>query len=348
LKTRKASSTKPSGRSLPSSKNIAYENFPIAGRRLIRRVQNFAATHQLWNHGDSFVLGISGGPDSVCLLDIFAYLKGKYDFHIVLAHVNYGLRGRASDLDERFVKRLACRYDLPLFILRPKVTPNNNLEERLRDIRYQFFEKIRRHTESQHILTAHHEDDQAETFLLHLFRGSGLRGLSAMRPKNNFLIRPLLDTSRSDILDYITTRELSFRTDATNASDRFLRNKIRNKLLPLLEKEYAQNLRKRLAATASLVAEDISRLERANRASTQKIFRAPDSFSLLPFARLNPSEQRHFLIALFKKQVDNPRGTWITETQKMLSLAKNKNQTLTFPGLKILRKGDTVLLIRTH
>jgi tRNA(Ile)-lysidine synthase len=345
---KKANSTKPSKRSLPSSKRTKHNTFPLAARRLIRRIQNFSATHQLWNHGDSFVLGISGGSDSACLLDIFAYLKGKYDFHIVLAHVNYGLRGHASDLDERFVKQLACQHDLPLFILHPKVTTKNNLEEKLRDIRYQFFEKIRQHTKSQHILTAHHEDDQAETFLLHLLRGSGLRGLSAMRPKNNFLIRPLLGTSKSDILDYLSARGLSFRTDATNTSDRFLRNKIRSKLLPLLEKEYAPNLRKRLAATASLVAEDISHLEQTHRANTQKILRSPNSFSLPSFTRLNLSEQRHFLDTLFKKQVKNPRGAWITETQKMLSLAKNKNQTLSFPGLKILRKGDRVLLIQTH
>lgn len=201
---------------------------------MVRRVQNFVAEQRLWKHGDSFVLGISGGPDSVCLLDIFAVLRRKYDFHIILAHVNYGLRGKESDQDEAFVKQLACRYDLPLFLLHPKIILKNNLEERLRDIRYRFFESIRKKTKSRSIATAHHEDDQAETFLLHLFRGSGLRGLRAMRPKNGALIRPLLDTSRADILDYLSIRHLPFRTDTTNSSDRFLRNKIRNRLLPLL------------------------------------------------------------------------------------------------------------------
>lgn len=302
--------------------------------------------HQLWKHGDSFILGISGGPDSVCLLDIFAFLEKKYDFRIVLTHVNYGLRGKDSDADERFVKELACRYDFPLFILHPNITAKNNLEERLRDIRYRFFEKIRTETRFQYILTAHHEDDQAETFLLHLFRGSGLRGLSAMRPKNGVLIRPLLDTSRAEIIDYLTARNLSFRTDATNSSDRFLRNKIRNKLLPLLEKEYAPKLRKRLATTASLIAEDLSLLEENSKKNSKKVLLDSHSFSLKSFSRLSLPERRLFLNTFFKGLAGKVSGTWITETEKMLSSAKNKNQTLTFPGLKILRKGDTVLLIQ--
>jgi tRNA(Ile)-lysidine synthase len=331
-----------------SSNLIETEHFPIAARGIVRRVQNFSSTHQLWKHGDSFVLGISGGPDSVCLLDIFTYLRKKYDFRITLAHVNYGLRERDSDLDELFVKNLACQYDLPLFILHPKVTAKNNLEERLRDIRYQFFEKIRKETGSDTIVTAHHEDDQAETFLLHLFRGSGLRGLSAMRPKNRTLIRPLLDTSRADILDYLQIRKLSFRIDTSNSSDVFLRNKIRNKLLPLLEKEYAPKLRERLAKTASLVAEDVSLLEKKSKVRLEKSLLTPHSFSLKSFQNLNLSEQRLFLDLFFKKNTGKSSGAWITESQKMLSKAKNKNQTLSFPGLKILRKGDTVLLIRTE
>lgn len=291
------------------------------------------------------MLGISGGPDSVCLLDIFSYLQKKYDFRITLSHVNYGLRGRASDLDEAFVKTLACQYDLPLFILRQKIGPSNNLEERLRDIRYRFFEKIRRETKSQFIVTAHHQDDQAETFLLHLFRGAGLRGLTAMRPKNDRLIRPLLNTSRADILDYLKSRGLTYRVDKSNASDQFLRNKIRNALLPLLEKEYAPGLRKRLAKSASLIADDFALLEKNTVQKAKKILLTPDSFSLKSFLFLSLSEQRSFLRAFFGQCSEKVPGTWISETQKTLSLAKNKNQVLAFPGLKILRKGDTVLLI---
>lgn len=314
---------------------------------MIRRVQNFSAEHQLWKYGESFVLGISGGPDSTCLLDIFAFLAKKYDFRITLAHVNYGLRTKDSDHDERFVKQLACTYDLPLFILRPDIPLKNNLEERLRDIRYQFFEKVRSETRSEHILTAHHEDDQAETLLLHLFRGSGLRGLSAIRPKNNALIRPLLDISKADILEYLRIRHLPFCKDTTNDSDIFFRNKIRNILLPLLEKEYAPKLRHKLAKTASLLAEDLSFIEQSMENTQREMLLTPHSFSLRSFQGLTRFQQRQFLGTLFRNHVKKPGGTWVTETEKMLILAKNKNQTLTFPGLKILRKGDTVLLIQS-
>ena len=273
------------------------------------------------------------------------YLQKKYDFRITLAHVNYGLRGRDSDLDERFVKNLACRYDLPLFILHPKITAKNNLEEKLRDIRYTFFETIRTETKSHFIITAHHEDDQAETFLLHLFRGSGLHGLAAMRPKNNFLIRPLLNTSRADILDYLKMRNLSFCTDKSNHSNQFLRNKIRNKLLPLLEKEYAPKLRKRLAKTASLVAEDLLLIEKNTRKNTKKLLLTENSFSLTAFHSLSLSEQRLFLKALLKKFTKKSGSAPITEVRRMLASAKSKNQSLDLQGLKILRKGDTVLLI---
>ena len=309
-------------------------------------MQNTAHTFALWQPKQSFILGISGGADSVCLLDVFSTLAQKHDFQLHIAHVNYRLRGKDSDRDEALVKTVAAAYGIPCTILRPPKTSFAKSEESYRNLRYQFFEKLRQEKNYDAIVVAHNQDDQAETFLLRLLRGAGLAGLSAMRPKHDHIIRPLIAESRNSILAYLKDRELFFREDGSNSDPRYLRNRIRHELIPFLEKKFQPQTKKILADTAHLIAEDYALLQTVTPTlkmdsahtttfSCQKMLSHPDAII------------RHLLRATltpFFQKKSPPKGV-VDEILKLLRSTKNKHQAITAAGLKLERKGDTVTLL---
>jgi len=312
-------------------------------RRFLKQVQNTVAQYALWTKKESFMVAVSGGPDSLCLLDVLFLLSQKYDFTLHIAHVNYRLRGKDSDLDEACVRERAGLYGFPITVLHPKKISISNLEEKLRDIRFHFFEKLRAKEKATLIALAHHQDDQAETFLLRLFRGSGMRGLSAMQPKNNFVIRPLLNTTRADILQYLKERNVSYRTDASNTDQTIFRNRVRYELIPLLEKKYQSNIKKILADTATLLASDYALLETLTPLHTHE----SRTFSVQVLLKLPEVLLRQKLRSLLTSSYQEkfpPKGI-IDETLKLLRSTKSKHQTITASGLKIERKGDTVRLL---
>ena len=297
-------------------------------------------------------MGVSGGADSLCLLDLLFLLRDKYRFTLHIAHVNYGLRGRDSERDEKLVVARAKKYKLPLTILRPKglkTKTKGNLEATLRDTRYAFFEKLRKKKDFDAIAVAHNEDDQAETLLLRLLRGSGLSGLSSMEPKRGYVIRPLLGESRTSILRYMKERALPYREDKSNTDTRFLRNRIRKELLPLLEKKYEPQIKKLLARTATLLAGDYALLEKR---SVSGLFQAiPSGFvaSGKKLRALPPALLRQELRTLLSPLLGdkNPSHGLVTEIIKALKSKKSKTQTISFRGLKLVRKGDTVTLFNS-
>ena len=339
---------KRSSKSPASSKNTPNKTSSLTPfvRAFLKRVQNTVATHQLWGPKDSFIVAVSGGADSLCLLDVLFLLSQKRPFPLHIAHVNYRLRGEDSDRDQAYVKAKAASYQLSLSLLHPKKTSSANLEEKLRDIRYHFFEKIRLQKKATLIVVAHHEDDQAETFLLRLLRGSGMQGLSAMRPKNGHVVRPLIDMSRADILRYLKERGIAYRTDTSNTDPRFLRNRLRNTLIPLLEKDYQPNIKKILANTATLLAHDYGLLEQ-NFSLPHKVSGYDLVFSARELISFPEAHLRHQLRLLFRPLYNKkspPKGL-IDECLKLLKSTKNKTQSLAFRGLNIERKGDTVRLL---
>lgn len=314
-------------------------------RGFLKRIQNTVAEHRLWQAKESFIVGVSGGADSLCLLDILFLLSQKYQFSLYIAHVNYSLRGKNSDLDEMCVKERAKEYNIPLSVLRPPKTSATNLEEKLRDIRYRFFEKLRVQKKATLIAVAHHQDDQAETFLLRLFRGSGISGLSAMQAKNNFVVRPLLEMSRTDILRYLKERGILYRSDESNTDTTYLRNRLRNKLIPLIEKEYQPNIKKILADTAALLARDSALLEEIGFSSERKTL--PIEFSVEALLKIPESLLRHKFRLLLRPYYQGkfPSQGTVDEILKVLRSTKSKHQVLKLRGLKLERKGATVRLL---
>lgn len=179
------------------------------------------------------VVGVSGGADSVCL----ALLLKKLGYEIVLAHLNHGLRGRASDEDAKFVRRFAEKLRVPCVIEEAVIPQEGNLEAQARKVRYAFLEDVRKRMRADCIAVAHHQDDQVETILMNLVRGAALRGTSGLWFKRGLLLRPLLRVGKKEILAFLREHDQPFRHDATNDNLKFLRNRLRHLIIPTLSRE---------------------------------------------------------------------------------------------------------------
>ncbi|MEI7749951.1 MAG: tRNA lysidine(34) synthetase TilS [Candidatus Moraniibacteriota bacterium] len=351
-----ANSKRPSIRRNPSSENasaISTENKPIFlsssfGRALVKRIQNHDFQNKLLIKGSSILVACSGGPDSVALLHIFLSLRDKLSLRLGVAHVNYRIRKADADKDELLVRHSCAEYGIPFFVLHPKNAVGKN-EEALRDIRYSFFEQIRKREKFDAIAVAHTEDDQAETVLIRLLRGSGPDGLAAMRPRNGHIIRPFLDIPKNDILRFLRDEQIPFHTDTTNNDTSILRNRIRHKLLPLLEQDYQPGIRKILARTARIFEENTlsERLEApilpyANIRLGILFLRS--DYMRFP-AQVQASELRR-LYRIVSKTGSNPAESFVREIEKLIGSTKGKIRTYVSGQLKIEVKGDKVTMIR--
>lgn len=182
--------------------------------------------------GKHYILAISGGCDSMVLLELFRHLLPATRLHI--AHFNHRIRGKQATQDEHFVRRVARLKGIYFYV--GYGAGRDLSEEALRKERYEFLRKIRKKVGADIIVTAHHADDQLETFLIRLIRGSGLDGLKAMAPRTGRVLRPLLAVSRKEILAFARSKTILFRKDATNEEDRYLRNRVRKHLVPQLKR----------------------------------------------------------------------------------------------------------------
>lgn len=298
--------------------------------------------------GASVLVAVSGGPDSIALLHILLSLREKLNLRLALGHVNYGLRGVDSDLDERLVRDYAETYELPIFVYCPRNAKGKN-EAMLRDIRYRFFERIATEERCDIVATAHTEDDQAETILIRLLRGTGHEGLAGIRPRRDRYIRPLLGRTKAELVRFLKDENLSYREDASNHDTDILRNRIRHELLPLLERNYQKGIRKTLARTAE-------HLSIADTTDTPKTLATLSretngvSFSRREFLSCSKTQQTEVLRCLFRELSGSgyaPPTSFARETMKLLESRKNKAQHLTFGQLKITARGDRVGMIRS-
>jgi tRNA(Ile)-lysidine synthase len=265
----------------------------------------------LFKPGETVVVAVSGGADSVALLDILTQLEAER-LRLVVAHVNHGLRGDASDGDEAFVARLAAGSELPFVVLHADVaalarTSRLSLEDAGRKARYAFFAETARAYGATSIALAHHLDDQAETVLMRLLRGAGGAGLSAMgNGLHKVLKRPLLQVSRAEIEQYLKVRGLSYRTDESNADTAILRNSIRHELIPLLRK-YNPKVSQRLAATAEILACDEELLEQLTESAFARVGRCESSETVFRLGAL-AREPRGLRLRLYRRALLELRG----------------------------------------
>ncbi|MDX1952952.1 MAG: tRNA lysidine(34) synthetase TilS [Verrucomicrobiota bacterium] len=289
---------------------------------LIEQVRTFLSDAGI--RSTSLMVAVSGGADSIALLHLLHNVSGEFDLQLRVAHYNHNLRGHSSDQDEDFVHDVAKSLSLPFFLGFGEVSAfaereGLSIEMAAREMRHQFFTKTARAQQIRYIALAHHGDDQAELFLLRLLRGTVGEGLGGMEPitpswcdPELFLIRPLLTADRRQILSYLELGKFEFREDESNQETKFLRNRIRGELLPLLQQEYQPAIfsvlrrqMEHLKAQSDFVRN--AALDWLNRRSTpftnlpialqREVFHLnllklelQPSFELIEFLRLHPEE----------------------------------------------------------
>lgn len=248
------------GARLNLNRNPRGEN----GLDLLDAVRDTIVRYNLIPPGHRVLVAVSGGPDSVALLHLLLRLSEDLSIALHTFHMDHGLRRDSSD-DAAFVERIAREWRLPITVVRRNVgherRPRESIQQAARRIRYAAMRHVASHVDAQRIALGHQTDDQAETVLMRLIRGSGVTGLGGMRRRRGPYIRPLLELTRADIMAYCDAFRLEFREDPSNRSTRYLRNKIRLELLPLLTAEYNPNIRLTLNRTAALLQDDDDLLE---------------------------------------------------------------------------------------
>jgi len=230
---------------------------------LVSAVRRSLDSVGLLRPGVSVVVALSGGPDSVALTDALLRAARKPGIRVVAAHLDHSLR-KDSRADAQFCEELCDRMKVPLRSGRAqtsaKALRDGGMEEAARLIRYSFLRRVAREENASAIVLGHTLDDQAETVLMRLVRGSGALGLSAMKAWDGELLRPLLETSRQAVMAHVSAHRLPYRSDPTNADTTFLRNRVRHELIPLLQQRFNPNITEALGRTARTLAEEHSAL----------------------------------------------------------------------------------------
>lgn len=225
---------------------------------ILNKVKNTIARYSMIESGDRIVVAVSGGPDSVCLLAILNELSGPLGIELVVAHYDHGLRPAEDENESRFVEALSASLSIPFKTKKAgaDLAVSRALEERARHARYCFFDEVKEECRAQKIATAHTLNDQSETVLMRLLRGSGVTGLAGIPPvRDGMIIRPLISTTRDEIMSYMELKGLKFVTDSSNSQPCFLRNRIRMEVLPQL-KEIQPRVIELLGRTGEIMRRD--------------------------------------------------------------------------------------------
>ena len=222
--------------------------------------------YNLIQGGDKLVLGVSGGPDSISMLNILNEIKDEYKFEIYVAHINHMIREEADE-DEKYVQDYCQKNNIECYVKRIDVQQVANIEkigteEAGRNIRYEFFEEVLQKVGANKIAVAHNKNDKIETIIMNLLRGSGLLGLKGIEPiRDNKYIRPLIECERQEIEQYCEQHRLNPRIDKTNFENDYTRNKIRNIVIPYIKKEFNPNIIETMDRFSRVATEESNLLE---------------------------------------------------------------------------------------
>ena len=263
---------------------------------MLEQFQAYINRYHLIAEGEKVILALSGGIDSMVLADLL--LKTKVEF--VAAHCNFHLRGEESDGDEKFVRDYAERNGIQCYVKhfgteKYAAEQGVSIEMAARDLRYAWFEQLRQQLGYDKIAVAHHADDQAETFFINLLRGAGLNGLKGMKPQNGVIIRPLLWASREQIRKYAVENQILWREDHTNAESVYLRNKIRNQLLPAFD-ELHPEARQGLYKSLEHLASENELYRELLQEKLNQIIKCNGEIQSIPHSALTPSNTSYFSI----------------------------------------------------
>ncbi len=310
-----------------------------AGRKTFESFKSTCLNYGMIVPGDTVLAACSGGPDSMALVALLLELRGEMPFDIHIAHFNHKLRGEAR-ADEEFVREMTSEWVLPLtvgsknvrlFAARQKL----NLEEAGRKLRYDFLKDAARKTGAGKIATGHNQNDQAETVLMRIMRGTGATGLAGIAPVTGPdscpLVRPLIEIERRDIVAYLMDNEIPFRSDETNLDRRFLRNRIRLELVPELEKNYEPRIVEHLARLARIIREEEELLDSFIRGLSRQFIIFQDkriSLDVKTLAAAGPGLARRVVREFVRELKGDLRAVSFDDVDSILSLGEGKEKPL--------------------
>ncbi len=304
--------------------------------------------------GDIIVAAVSGGADSVCLLHLMYTLMDELKTQIVVAHFDHGLRPDDDDRETGFVKKLSEKYGLPFVSKKDKGTISRHkgcTEDLARKARYNFLYNVKESFGANKIAMGHNQNDQAETVLMRLLRGSGTSGLSGIPPcRDNLIIRPLIDISRAEIEQYLDQMGLEYITDPSNLDTGYLRNRIRLQLMPLL-RQYQQGLEKILAQTACILRDEDDFLDGIATSWLTRHAVIQKGCTRLPihtFTDLHPALRKRILRAVIRDVAGNLNSITLHHIERADAIATEKsrpNAQISLPGKVFLRRSYSHLVV---
>ncbi|MFH1038562.1 MAG: tRNA lysidine(34) synthetase TilS [PVC group bacterium] len=341
------------GRAMPPDAERTGSGRP--GTDVFRRMATFADRQGLWKRGESILVAVSGGADSVALLHLLRRLSPLLDLDLRVVHLDHGLRGEAAKDDARWVRELAGRLNISCIAERRDVPAairktGRSPEDAARMVRYEFFREVSERTGIAAVALGHHADDQAETLLLRLLRGGGPGSLGGMRPArkegNLSFIRPLLSIRRGELRDYLEGIGEPFREDASNRDHRYLRNRIRHRLLPLLEADYSPRIREILVHLAEMEGERDDFL----RDRLRPLFASVDpgtgpAIDCALFQGLTRFEQGEMLREFLRKAgVENAHRRHVKNLERIIGGQSGRRLNVGGPGV-VLKEHDRLIVV---
>ena len=313
--------------------------------------------YNMIENGEKIVLAVSGGPDSICMLDILNDIKNDetidINFEIVVAHVNHMIRKEAEE-DEKYVKKYCEEKRIEFYsksIDVQKMANNNKIgiEEAGRKARYDFFDEILERTNAQKIAIAHNKNDKVETVLMHILRGSGINGLKGIEAKRGKYIRPLIECERNEIEEYCNEKNLQPRIDKTNFENEYTRNKVRNLLIPYIQKEFNPNLINTIDRLSNLVVEEENYMDQqVEKAYKEMLISENENEIQLDLKRLNIQEKvikSRIILYTITRLFGNSQGIEKIHIEDIIKLCSNNigNKYLTpNKNIKILIKNHKI------
>lgn len=288
-------------------------------------------TYNLIEKNDKIVIGVSGGPDSICLLHVLYGLKEKLGIEIVVAHVNHMLRD-VADLETEYVQNFCKKLGIECYVKKADIleiskTQKKGTEEVGRQVRYDFFDEVAKKTNSNKIATAHNSNDRAETVILNILRGSGLSGLKGIEPiRDNKYIRPLINTDRQDIENYCNDNKLEPKYDKTNNENIYTRNKVRNTVIPYIKKEFNPNIIKTINRLSSLATEENEYLQAITKQEFENLLIEKTENIILDlhkFNSLNLVIKRRLILYTINEVLHTTNGIEKVNIDDIIKLCKN-------------------------
>ena len=322
---------------------------------LLLKVKKTIQKHAMLNNGDQIMVAVSGGVDSVVLLHLLKRLKDDYSLELIVAHLNHSIRQEEAKRDADFVSTLAFSYNLQYELGIedvPKIATREglSLQEAARKARYNFFDEVRQRNGANKVALGHHMDDQVETVIMRFLRGAGTKGLKGMDAvREGVYIRPLIDITRKEIEDYAQDQCLSFVTDATNFKDIYLRNKVRNELLPFLETNYNPNINEDIVRLSRLMKRDDEYLESVAENHLKDLLEVDNedvvTVGLKPLLSIHKAIRTRVLRSLWKRLSGHTSGIYNYHIESILNLLESEtpNSNIDLPsGIRFVREYGNV------